>query len=65
MWRDGQVATIAFAGGDVVEPLTVRKAAAGERKSGTTVRVWPDPKYFESVELPRPSWCTCCAARRC
>ena len=35
VWRDGQVATIAFAGGDVVEPLAMRKAGAGERKSGT------------------------------
>jgi len=53
VWREGQVATIAFAGGDVAEKLVVRKAAAGERKSGTSVRVWPDPKYFESAELPR------------
>src|SRR6185436_14573905 len=53
VWRDGQVATIAFAGGDVVEPLKTRRAAAGERKSGTRVRVWPDPRYFESAELPR------------
>jgi topoisomerase-4 subunit B len=53
-WRGGQVARIAFGdGGDVVEPLEVRKAASGDRKSGTTVRVWPDPKYFESSELPR------------
>ncbi|HOM14262.1 MAG TPA: DNA topoisomerase IV subunit B [Rubrivivax sp.] len=53
VWRDGQVATLAFAGGDVAEPLAVRKAAAGERKQGTSVRVWPDPKYFDSAELPR------------
>ena len=53
VWRDGQVATLAFAGGDVVEPLQVRKAAAGERKQGTRVRVWPDAKYFDSAELPR------------
>ena len=26
---------------------------AGERKHGTSVRVWPDAKYFESPELPR------------
>ena len=51
--RDGQVATIEFAGGDVAEKLALRKAGAGERKHGTTVRVWPDPKYFDSVELPR------------
>ena len=29
------------------------RPAAGDRKQGTTVRVWPDPKYFESAELPR------------
>jgi topoisomerase-4 subunit B len=53
VWRDGKAATIAFSGGDVVEPLAVRKAGGGERKSGTRVRVWPDPRYFESAELPR------------
>ncbi len=53
VWREGQVATIAFAGGDVVEPLALRKPQAGERRQGTRVRVWPDPKYFESAELPR------------
>ncbi|MBX9833187.1 MAG: DNA topoisomerase IV subunit B, partial [Burkholderiaceae bacterium] len=51
-YREGQVARLVFAGGDVIEPLQVRKAEAGERKSGTTVRVWPDPKYFETVTLP-------------
>lgn len=53
VYREGQVATIAFSGGDVIEPLQVRKAAAGDRKQGTTVRVWPDPKYFESADLPK------------
>ncbi len=53
VWREGQVATLAFAGGDVIEPLVLRKAAAGDRKRGTSVRVWPDAKYFESAELPR------------
>jgi topoisomerase-4 subunit B len=53
VWREGQVATIAFAGGDVIEPLKLRKAGPGDRKQGTTVRAWPDPKYFESAELPR------------
>jgi len=51
--REGQVATMAFAGGDVVDKLKVRKAKADERTQGTTVRVWPDAKYFESSELPR------------
>ena len=63
VWREGQVAKLAFAGGDVIEPLVIRKSAAGDRKaidnerrdrrSGTTVRAWPDPKYFESAELPK------------
>jgi topoisomerase-4 subunit B len=53
VWRDGQVATIAFEGGDVATPLAQRKAKAGERRSGTSVRVWPDAKYFDSAELPR------------
>ena len=53
VWRDGQVATMAFGGGDVIERLALRKATAAEKKRGTTVRVWPDAKYFESAELPR------------
>jgi len=53
VYREGQVATMAFSGGDVVEKQALRKATAGDRKQGTTVRVWPDPKYFDSAELPR------------
>jgi topoisomerase-4 subunit B len=52
--REGQVAGIVFGGGDVIEKLSKRKIAADERKQGTCVRVWPDPKYFESAELPKP-----------
>jgi topoisomerase-4 subunit B len=51
--RDGQVATLAFSGGDVIEPLVVRERASSERRQGTTVRVWPDAKYFEGADLPR------------
>ena len=50
--REGQVARLAFSGGDVTEPLVVRPLEAGERRQGTTVRVWPDAKYFESSSLP-------------
>ncbi|MEY4909367.1 MAG: hypothetical protein RL260_3085 [Pseudomonadota bacterium] len=56
VWREKQVATLAFAGGDVVEPLVIRPAgpaSSGDRKQGTTVRVWPDPKYFESADIPK------------
>jgi len=51
--RHGQVATLAFSGGDVIEPLVVRERASSERRQGTTVRVWPDAKYFEGADLPR------------
>ncbi|MDD2609077.1 MAG: DNA topoisomerase IV subunit B [Giesbergeria sp.] len=50
--REGQSARLVFSGGDVVEALQLRPLQAGERKQGTTVRVWPDAKYFESNQLP-------------
>ena len=64
VWRDGQTAALAFSGGDVIEPLKVASSptatsavaatgAGAARRSGTSVRVWPDAKYFESAELPR------------
>jgi topoisomerase-4 subunit B len=53
VWREGQCAALAFGGGDVIENLVVRKAAGSERKHGTSVRAWPDARYFESAELPR------------
>ncbi|WP_309638730.1 ATP-binding protein, partial [Methylibium sp.] len=53
VFRDGRVANIAFSGGDVVEPVVTRKATVADRKQGTSVRVWPDAKYFESAELPK------------
>jgi topoisomerase IV subunit B len=52
-YREGQVASIGFSGGDVVEKLHLRKLVAADRKQGTSVRVWPDAKYFDSAELPK------------
>ncbi|MGJ7507539.1 DNA topoisomerase IV subunit B [Variovorax sp. GT1P44] len=60
-YREGSVAQIAFSAGDVVEALKVRpqesaSASNGDgprdRRQGTTVRAWPDAKYFESPALP-------------
>jgi topoisomerase-4 subunit B len=51
-YREGQVARLVFAGGDVIEPLVIRPAGESDRKSGTTVRVWPDGKYFETLTWP-------------
>jgi topoisomerase IV subunit B len=53
--REGMVARLVFEAGDVVEPLQIRKNGEGDRKTGTTVRVWPDGKYFESLALPMAS----------
>ncbi|MBK6716762.1 MAG: type IIA DNA topoisomerase subunit B [Burkholderiales bacterium] len=53
VWRERQSATLTFSGGDVIEPLQLRPVMPGERRQGTAVRVWPDPRYFESAELPR------------
>jgi topoisomerase-4 subunit B len=50
--RESSVARLVFSGGDVIEALQIRKAAEGDRRQGTTVRVWPDAKYFESSQLP-------------
>ena len=50
--REGQVAAMAFSGGDVVDKLALRPQGDGDRRQGTTVRVWPDAKYFESAALP-------------
>ncbi|MGV3498625.1 MAG: ATP-binding protein, partial [Hydrogenophaga sp.] len=51
-YRDGQVAKLAFSGGDVIEPLALAPRGEGDRKQGTTVRAWPDAKYFEASALP-------------
>ena len=51
-YREGMVAKLVFEGGDVVEKLHLRKQTEGDRKQGTSVRVWPDGKYFESLVIP-------------
>jgi topoisomerase-4 subunit B len=52
-YRDGQVASLIFSGGDVVQPLKLRKAGSADRAQGTVLRVWPDPRYFDSPALPQ------------
>ncbi|MEF9995252.1 MAG: DNA topoisomerase IV subunit B [Burkholderiaceae bacterium] len=50
VWREGKQHTLGFADGDVVLPLTSGKA---DRKgTGTRVSVWPNPKYFDSPNIP-------------
>ena len=51
-YREGKAARLVFSHGDVVEPLVIRAAGEGDRRTGTTVRAWPDAKYFDSDTLP-------------
>ncbi|CAN5287155.1 DNA topoisomerase IV subunit B [soil metagenome] len=52
VFRDGGVHSIVFEHGDVTNAVTTRKMAAGDRKNGTRIAVWPDPKYFDSPQIP-------------
>lgn len=54
VWRDKQVASLVFSGGDVIEPLEVRDATRGDKKNGTRVIIKPDPKYFDSPNISLP-----------
>ncbi|WP_025917707.1 DNA topoisomerase IV subunit B [Herminiimonas sp. CN] len=42
---------LAFADGEVIEPLSSRPAFREGKKSGTKVTVWPNPKYFDSPNI--------------
>src|SRR5438067_9443372 len=43
---------MAFAHGDVIEPLVSMPAPRDGKKSGTRVTAWPDGKYFDSPNIP-------------
>ncbi len=53
VWRDAQVSRIVFADGDVVEKISTVKAEPGDRRHGTSVRVWPNAKYFDAIDFPK------------
>ncbi|WP_263770555.1 DNA topoisomerase IV subunit B [Propionivibrio soli] len=50
--RNGGRFQVAFAGGNVIEPLA-RVGDAPKRASGTRVRAWPDPQFFDSPNIPQ------------
>ncbi len=56
VWRKddkGQgVHTLQFANGDVVQKLKSRAAGKDDKKGGTRVTAWPNPKYFDSPQIP-------------
>jgi topoisomerase-4 subunit B len=51
--RDGQEYMMAFAGGEKAEDLKPVGTVA-KRITGTTLRFWPDPQYFDSVKYSTP-----------
>ncbi|WP_289184440.1 DNA topoisomerase IV subunit B [uncultured Parasutterella sp.] len=53
VWRDGLESTIAFENGFVKEELKSIKSPRPKRATGTRVRCWPNPKYFDSPKIPR------------
>ena len=51
--RDGKVWRMAFADGDPKGPLKA-VGTVGMRNTGTTVRFWPDPRFFDSPKFSVP-----------
>jgi topoisomerase-4 subunit B len=51
--RDGQEYHMAFAHGDKASDLEVI-GTVGQRNTGTRVRFWPDPQYFDSPNFSIP-----------
>ncbi|MEN9863701.1 MAG: hypothetical protein RLZZ601_1465, partial [Pseudomonadota bacterium] len=54
VWREGQVSTLTFADGKVIEKLKTSAAGKEDKSHGTRVRAWPDGKYFDSAVIPMP-----------
>jgi len=50
VFRNNEKHTIAFEGGELKQKLKSEKSK--EKKTGTIVRLWPDPKYFDSPNVP-------------
>jgi topoisomerase-4 subunit B len=51
--RDGKEYNMAFAGGEKKSELEAI-GEVGKRNTGTTLRFWPDPKYFDSPKFSVP-----------
>ncbi|HVT61337.1 MAG TPA: DNA topoisomerase IV subunit B [Thermoanaerobaculia bacterium] len=51
--RDGKEYQMAFADGQKTSELAVI-GAVGQRNTGTTVRFWPDPRFFDSSRFSIP-----------
>lgn len=51
VWREGKLAQIEFAHGDVTQALKTTASTRG-KATGTLVRAWPDGRYFDSSAIP-------------
>jgi len=51
--RDGKEYNMSFANGDKKSDLEV-VGEVGKRNTGTTIRFWPDPGYFDSTNISIP-----------
>ena len=51
--RDGREYNMSFANGEKKTDLEVVRDV-GKRNTGTTIRFWPDPKYFDSINISLP-----------
>jgi len=50
VFRNSEKHSIAFEGGELKSKLKSEKAK--DKRTGTIVRLWPDPKYFDSPTIP-------------
>ena len=50
VYRNNEKHFIAFEGGELKQKLKSEKIK--ERRTGTVVRLWPDPKYFDAPTIP-------------
>jgi topoisomerase-4 subunit B len=50
VFRNNEKHFIAFEGGELKSKLKSEKTK--DKRSGTVVRLWPDPKYFDSPNIP-------------
>ncbi|MDA3895753.1 MAG: DNA topoisomerase IV subunit B [Desulfobacteraceae bacterium] len=48
IYRDGQQYEIGFEGGNKVRDLEMT-GSVGQRRTGTKIRFWPDPQYFDII----------------
>ncbi|TFH48098.1 MAG: DNA topoisomerase IV subunit B, partial [Lysobacterales bacterium] len=51
--RGGHEYNMSFAGGEKKSELEI-VGSVGKRNTGTTIRFWPDPRYFDSAKISLP-----------